>query len=308
MSYTPMSGIYTALVTPFFEDERLDLDGFGRLVDDQVDGGVAGLVVNGSTGEFPSLTTDERRASVEAVTEASAGRAEVIVGIGAMTTREAQEHAEHAAAAGAKAGLLVMPYYEPLSDDELSGFVADIASVGLPLMIYNNPGGTGVSLTPEFINELSLIENVVSIKDTTPELSRLFAIDLLTEGRLDVLSGHDSSTIYAFLTGRDAAVWGAPNAHPAACVTLWRLAREGRASEALRLWKDLYPLQAFLESHNYMASTKAGANIRGVSVGQPRKPILPLPEDDRAELAAIIERLDDVIETFNLTTSTASLA
>ncbi|MEF2976245.1 dihydrodipicolinate synthase family protein [Subtercola sp. YIM 133946] len=300
MIYTPMSGIYTALVTPFHDDERLDANGFGHLVDDQINAGIAGLVVNGSTGEFPSLTNEERRTSVEAVTQASGGRAEVVVGVGAMTTREAQGYAEHALAVGAKCGLLVMPYYEPLSTQELARFVEDIASVGLPLMIYNNPGGTGMSLTPEFINELSFIENVVSIKDTTPEVSRLFAIDLLTEGRLDVLSGHDSSTIYAFLSGRDAAVWGAPNAHPAACVALWRLAREGQAAEALRLWKDLYPLQAFLESHNYMASTKAGANARGVSVGQPRKPILPLPESERSELAAVIERLDEVIETFDI--------
>lgn len=308
MTYQPLSGIYTALVTPFHADESLDLDGFARLVDDQVAGGVAGVVVNGSTGEFPSLTSDERRATVEAVARAAAGRIELIVGIGGMTTAEVRSHAEHALSVGAKSGLLVMPYYEPLSDEELEAFVTDVASVGLPLMIYNNPGGTGMSLTPEFIGALSLIENVVSIKDTTPEVSRLFAIDRTTQGRLDVLSGHDSSTIYAFLSGRDAAVWGAPNAHPSACVALWRLARAGRSDAALQLWSHLYPLQQFLESHNYMASTKAGANLRGVGVGEPRKPIMPLSDADRDELAGVIARLDEAMDALGITADAAPIS
>jgi 4-hydroxy-tetrahydrodipicolinate synthase len=291
--YTPLSGIYTALVTPFHDDESLDPDGLSRIIDDQLVAGVAGVVVNGSTGEFPALSAAEREQTVETAIEAVGDRAPVIVGLGSVRTAESVHYAEHALNAGAACGLLVMPYYEPLSDDELRSFVADVAAVGLPIMIYNNPGGTGNSLEPEFIATLAEIDNVVAVKDTTPEPRRLFAIDRLAGGRLDVLSGHDTTTVFAFLSGRQAAVWGAPNAHPRGCVGLWELAVRDRDFDgALELWQSLYPLNAFLESHNYMASTKAGANIRGVNVGQPRLPIKPLGLDATAELEQLIHEVD----------------
>ena len=123
-------------------------------------------------------------------------------------------------------------------------------------------------MSPDFLAQLSEIPNVVAVKDTTPEPWRLFEIDRVANGRLDVMSGHDSSTLYAFLGGRKAAVWGAPNVHPSGCVALWELAAVRRdADGALSLWEALYPVQAFLESHDYVATAKAGAAIRGVPVG-----------------------------------------
>lgn len=298
MNYQPLYGIYTALATPFADDEALDLDAMSRLVDDQLSAGIAGLVVGGSTGEFPAMTLQERKTLTEHVIAHANGRAPTIVGLGSVRTADSVHLAQHAVDSGAHSGLLVMPYYEPLSPAELSAFVSDVAEVGLPIMIYNNPSGTGETLSPEFLAELSLIPNVVSVKDTTPEPHRLFAIDAVAGGRLDVLSGHDTSTVFALLSGRKAAVWGAPNAHPRGCVALWRLAVVDRALESsLALWHSLYHLNAFMESHSYVGSAKAGANLRGVAVGNPRRPIAPLPQALQDELGSII---DDVNRTLDM--------
>ncbi|WP_457256026.1 dihydrodipicolinate synthase family protein [Pedococcus sp. P5_B7] len=295
--YEALAGIYTALVTPFASDESLDHDAMRRLVDDQIEAGVAGLVVGGSTGEFATQTEDERKAAVETVVDAVSGRANVIVGIGSVRTRDSVAMAEHALAQGAVCGLLVMPYYEPLSETELFTFVGDIASVGLPLMIYNNPSATGVSLNPQFIAQLSRIHGVVALKDTTPEPARLFEIERLADPGLDILSGYDLTTIFSLLAGRRAVVWGAANAHPEGCVALWQLAVGDRNSAAaLRLWKVLHPLQNFLATHDYQASNKAGANIRGLNIGVPRRPILPLGPSETDELRHVLRAIDAVLQ------------
>ena len=296
MSHDPLEGIYTALVTPFQEDESVDFDGVSRLVRDQVEAGIAGLVVGGSTGEFAAMSLQEREELAEHVITESASSANIVVGLGSVRTADSIRLAEHALGQGAHSGLLVMPYYEPLSHTELVAFVSDVAAVGLPIMIYNNPGATGETLTPEFLAELGHISNVVGVKDTTPEPHRLFAIDTAS-GQLDVFSGHDTSTIFAFLSGRKAAIWGAPNVHPHACVALWRLAVQNKDVEAsLELWKSFYHLNAFMESHSYVASAKAGANLRGVGVGRPRRPIAPLSEADREHLGSLIATVDETLE------------
>ena len=234
MTYTAMNGIYTALVTPFRDDESIDFDAVGQLVDDQVSAGIAGLVVGGSTGEFAAMSLQEREELTDHVSEVASGRAEIVVGLGSVRTADSVRLAEHALSVGAQSGLLVMPYYEPLSEAELSAFVSNVAAVGLPIMIYNNPGGTGEMLSPRFLADLSHIPNVVGVKDTTPEPNRLFAIDSLAAGRLDVLSGHDTSTIFAFLSGRKSRDLGsterAPSGMRRAVAPSRRRPRRGRGA------------------------------------------------------------------------------
>ena len=159
-------------------------------------------------------------------------------------------------------------------------------------------------LSPSFLADLSLIPNVVGVKDTTAEPNRLFAIDSIAAGRLDVFSGHDTSTIFAFLSGRQAAIWGAPNVHPHACVALWRLAVVDRdVEQSLALWRSFYHLNAFLESHNYVASARAGAELRGIEVGLPRRPIAPLDDGDRVALRSLIADVDATLEELGLATA-----
>ena len=290
------SGVHSALVTPFDEQDRVDEDALAALVDDQLAAGMHGVVVNGSTGEFAALTRDERRRTVEVVTAAAGGRAPVTVQVGAMTTREAVELGEHAAESGAACLLLVSPYYEPLSDDEVVGYFAAVAAVGPPVMIYNNPSGTGWSMSPELIARLAEHENIRFLKDTTGDARRLFRVRELCGEKLELLNGQDTLALLGFLAGARATVWGAPNAVPSACLRLWQLTVEKPDLDAARsLWTGFYPVNRFFEENGYMAAVKAGAALRGLRIGDPRLPVAPLGRERTEELRGLLDVLDRAV-------------
>jgi len=292
-----LDGINVALVTPFDEQERVDEAALAALVDDQITHGVHGVVVNGSTGEFASLTPEERRRNVEIVRDAVDARARLIVHVGAMTTREAVGHAEHAAARGAVCVMLVSPWYEAINEREIEGYVRAVADVGVPVMVYNNPAATGWSMSAEFIARLAeRIDGFRYLKDTTGNAGRLFRIRELCGDRLELLNGQDTLALLGFLAGTRGSVWGAPNATPRACVELWRRTVERLdLPAALRLWDAFYPVNRFFEEEGYMAAVKAGAQLRGIKVGPTRRPNLPLPPDRVQILAGLLERLDQVL-------------
>ena len=288
-------GIHTALATPFraggatVDHRRLKL-----LVNDQIKLGIHGLVSGGSTGEFPALTNDERRAVTATACEAARGRVPVTAGVGAMSTAEAVGLARHAKSVGADAVMLVGPYYEEPSEDELHDYVAAVAGDGgLPVLLYNNPAGTGYSLAPRFIAGLARVPGVVAIKDTTHQAARIEEIRHLCGKRIQLLSGQDTLQFVGFAAGARAAVWGAPNAVPAACAELFeRIVARRDIDGGRRLWDRLYPVNRFLEAEGYVAAVKAGAAIRGIDLGPPRLPVKPLAPKPRARLAKLMARLD----------------
>jgi 4-hydroxy-tetrahydrodipicolinate synthase len=291
--YQQLEGINTALVTPMDGEGRVDEEAFARLVEDQLAAGIHGLAVNGSTGEMPSLSKKERHRNVEIVTDIARGRAAVIVGIGALTTREAMEYAEHALGHGAATGLLICPWYEPMSEREIKEHVRAVASVGLPLMIYNIPSVTGWSMSPELIAELAENPEVRYLKDTTGNAERIFRIKQLLGDRLEILNGQDSLALLGFLAGTRGAIWGAGNATPHACIELWRLTvAQPDVEAARRLWDVFYPVNRFFETEGYIAAVKAATSLRGIEVGPPRRPYLPLEPDRVQELAGLLERLN----------------
>lgn len=291
-------GIHTALLTPFDEDGAVDESALDELVEDQIGAGAAGVVVNGSTGEFPTLTAAERRRCVDLVSAKAAGRVPVTVHVGAMSTREAVSHAEHATAAGASCLLAVSPYYEPLSDAEIVQYFEAIAAVGPPVMIYNNPAGTGWSLREELIARLAEHRNIRYLKDTTGDARRLFRIRQLCGDDLELLNGQDTMALLGFLAGAEATVWGAPNGVPEACVRLWQITvAEPDLAAARTLWDAFYPVNRFFEENGYSAAVKAAAELRGLRVGDPRPPVTRLDPERKEELSGLLDELNDVLRT-----------
>jgi 4-hydroxy-tetrahydrodipicolinate synthase len=290
-------GVHVALLTAFGAGGALDHGRTAALACDLIDRGIHGIVVNGSTGEFASLTTDERREILDTVLAAADGRVPVTAQIGAMTTAETVENAEHALKAGAIAGMVVCPYYEAIDDREIEAHYRDVARVGLPIMIYNNPGATGWSMSPDLIRRLAEIHGVDYLKDTTPDATRIFRIRSLVGDRLELLSGQDSLTIATFLAGgTQATVWGAPNAVPEACLRLWELTVAlPDPAAARKLWADLFPVLDFFESHGYTQAVRAATNLRGQPVGDGRAPVLAPEPSDIDDLAARLRRLDDAL-------------
>lgn len=288
-------GIHTALVTPFDARERIDEHVLAELIEDLLDNGIRGIAVNGSTGEFPALTIDERKRCVEVACKAAGGRVPVTVQVGSMRTTETVDHAHHAAEQGAACLLVVSPYYEALGEEEVVAYYKAIAEVGLPVMIYNNPAATGWSMAPELVSRLADLEQVRYLKDTTGDARRLFRIQQLCGDRLEFLNGQDTLALLGFLAGARGTIWGAPNATPKHCVTLWELTvASPDLDRARRLWDVFYPVNRFFEEEGYVAAVKSATTLRGIDVGAPRRPILPLAPGRAQELRHLLEHLDEV--------------
>jgi 4-hydroxy-tetrahydrodipicolinate synthase len=279
-------GVLPALITPFTEDgTAIETDALGANVDRLIAGGVAGLVPGGSTGEFTTLTNAERRQLVEVTVEAAAGRVPVVAGTGALSTRETVELSVHAQEAGAAAVMIVPPFYDALSWRELLEHYTVVANaIDIPIMYYNLPSATGVTLTTAQLRELP----ISSLKDTGGDFAA--ANELIQTDGPTLLNGWDTLTFAALATGVRAVVWGAASILPQQCVELHRLLIDEIDLPAAReLWSHLWPLCQFLESQSYPAAVKTACRLVGDATGSVRAPLLPLERAATEELAALVE-------------------
>jgi len=290
-----LSGILTALVTPFDADGQINVDGLRQLVDRSIDGGVDGVVACGSTGEFAAMSGAERRLVVETVIDQAGGRVPVVAQTGALSTAEAIELSRHAQGAGASVLMVVAPYYEPLTLDETLLYLRTVAdAVDIPVMLYNLPGATGVNLDPETVGTLAReVENIRYIKDTSADMAQA--------GRLihhygDVIStflGWDSLLLAALTEGAAGVMAGTANVMPEELVSVCRAVQSGDFDRARAEWARIYPLMDAMMSAPFIPAVKAALRARGVEVGEPRRPILgldPQTEVTISELAAALPR------------------
>jgi 4-hydroxy-tetrahydrodipicolinate synthase len=283
----PFHGVLPALITPFTDDgEAIDTHALATNVDRLIAGGVAGLVPGGSTGEFTALSHGERRQLVEATVEAAAGRVPVVAGTGALSTRETVELSVHAEQAGAAAVMVVPPFYDALSWRELLAHYTAVAdAIGIPIMYYNLPSASGITLTAAQLRELP----ISSLKDTGGDA--VAATELIQTDGPTLLNGWDTLTFAALAAGVRAVVWGVASILPGQCVGLHRLLIDDIDLPAAReLWARLWPLCQFLESQSYPAAVKAACRLVGDTTGPVRAPLLPLADDATAELAGLLER------------------
>jgi 4-hydroxy-tetrahydrodipicolinate synthase len=281
-------GVLPALITPFTEDgTAIDGDGLAANVERLIAAGVGGLVPGGSTGEFTTLSHAERRELIERTVEAAAGRVRVVAGTGALSTAETVELSVHAEQAGAAAVMVVPPFYDALSWRELLAHYTAVArAISIPIMYYNLPSATGVTLTLEQFRELP----VTSLKDTGGDASAATELIQAADGPT-LLNGWDTLTFAALAAGVRAVVWGTASIVPEQCVQLHRLLIDEIDLPAAReLWASLWPLCRFLESHSYPAAVKAACALAGDSTGPVRAPLLALDDAATRELSALLER------------------
>lgn len=275
---TQLSGVLTALATPFTADERIDVNNLRRLVDRSIDGGVDGVVACGSTGEFAAMSGEERRMVVETVIDQAAGRVPVIAQTGAVSTVEAIELSRHAQDAGASVLMLVTPYYEPLTLDETLRYLRTVAGkVDIPLMLYNLPGATGVNLSPSLVGQLAReVDNIQYIKDTSADMSQ---VGKLIHHHGDVIStfvGWDSLLLTSLAEGAAGVMAGTANVMPAELVSIHRAVRAGELERARTEWNLIYPLMDAMMSAPFIPAVKTALNAVGFPAGSPRQPLLDL--------------------------------
>jgi dihydrodipicolinate synthase/N-acetylneuraminate lyase len=280
-------GVLPALITPFTEDGRaLDTDALAAGVERLIGAGVGGLVPGGSTGEFTTLSHAERRQLAEVTIEAADGRVPVVVGTGALSTAETVELSVHAEQAGAAAVMVVPPFYDALGFDALQAHFQAVAdAISIPVMYYNLPSVTGVTLTAEQLRALP----VACLKDTGGDAG--FAQELIQTGGPTLLNGWDTHTFIALASGVRAVVWGAASIIPEQCVELHRLLIDDIDLPAARaLWARIWPLCALLERVSYPAGVKSGARIAGFTTGPVRAPLRELDDAAERELVTLVER------------------
>ena len=291
MTHTDLTGVLVALVTPFTDDgSEIDAAVLEAHVDRLIREGAHGLVPAGSTGEFTTLTVAERKQLTELVVKTAAGRVPVVAGTGALTTHDAVDLAAHAAQAGASALMVVPPFYDAVDLRTLKELLREIyAASRLPIVFYNIPGASGLSLTPAEIASLADVDGVRYLKDTSGDAVALTELLQCHGDRITTFNGWDTLTFYGIAAGAKGAVWGATNFIPELSRQLWdALAVDGDLARGRELWATIYPICRLLEQHNYAAAVKTGLELTGYPAGPPRRPFALLEGDARAELAGLL--------------------
>lgn len=289
--HEPFHGVHTVLVTPFTPDgAEVDLPALQRLVEFQVTQGIDGLIPLGSTGEFLSVSREERTAIVETVVRTARGRVPVLVGTGAEDTREAVALSREAEALGADGVMVIPPFYSVPTEDELFHHYETVSdAIGIPVMVYNNPATANVDLTPPILARLSTIANCRYVKESTLDITRVRDIVALCGGRM---------TVFAGVLGYESAWLGATgwvavcsNVAPRLSGDMFRAAAAGDRATSLALYHRLAPLLPWVGGPRYVSGTKAAFRLLGMDMGPPRPPRLPLPETELPALEAVLRAL-----------------
>jgi 4-hydroxy-tetrahydrodipicolinate synthase len=284
-------GVSAFLVTPTKDDgEALDLVALKRFIDFQIESGVDGITVFGSTGGIGSFSEQERQQVIETAARHINGRVVLTAGTGSIQTAEAIRLSKFAADAGAD-GVLVVPIsYWPLTEDELYGHFESIAkAVDLPVGIYNNPGTTGIDMKPALIARIAEIDNVGFVKDSSGDVTRITAIAQKTKGSISILNGNDAGTPAAIAAGVHGWFAGSCSIMPKLCTNLFALRKADNSMEKLRhAFADMYPICEFMGIKGYIRVAYAACDILGHSMGSPRKPIRNLDMADQQTLGRLL--------------------
>jgi 4-hydroxy-tetrahydrodipicolinate synthase len=284
-------GIIPAVVVPFGADGSIDPDALEKNVNHLLDGGVHGLVVNGTMGEAGSLSNEERGFVLETVLATAAGRVPVSAGVSAGSTATACAYAEQARAGGAQGVMCLPPVLYRGTSAEIAAHYAAVADAAqLPVMAYNNPEASGIDLTPNVIADIAkAVPAIMALKECSGDARRI--AELLGSTDLEILVGGDDYALEGFAAGATGWVSGVANIAPAACVELMELVEQGRLTLARELYQRLLPL-ARLDMTPWLVQYFKGAmDAVGLAGGRCRPPRGPLT----AEQQAILQRAVDAL-------------
>lgn len=285
-----LKGVCVPACTPFDKSgDNVDEKALSAHIERLLDAGVHAVVSCGGTGEFAYLCEAERRQIHQLIARRVQDRSKFVAQSSAVSTRDTIENAKFAEGLGADALMILPPYFEgPTMDGVMWHFEAVARAIKTPIIVYNIPQNTNRDITPDLFTRLLQIENIQYIKDSTGDFTRIQQL-IATGGK--VLNGGDTLAFPALVAGCPGLIWGGVNATPKEAVRLYELVTKGDLKAATTLWKTLLPAQIFYWTHDYNSSIKAATNLLGGNVGICRKPALPLPESELAELKAALSAL-----------------
>jgi 4-hydroxy-tetrahydrodipicolinate synthase len=281
------TGVHTALVTPFARDGSVDFEKLAELVEFNIAGGVAGIVPVGTTGESPTLRTDEHLQVIKAVTETAAGRVKIMAGTGANSTAEAVELTAAAKAFGIDGTLQVTPYYNKPNKAGLIAHFSAVADLGVPVVLYNVPGRSACEIPLDVVAELSKHEFIVSVKEAAGSVQRVTDIKALCD--IEVMSGDDSLALPMIKEGACGVISVASNLIPAEVVALVTAAMAGNYDEAQALHDKYAQTFEDLFIDTNPIPIKAAMAMKGLLEEIYRLPMCSTTEENKAVLRATLE-------------------
>ena len=288
-TYPRWTGVFPAVVTQLHEDQSLDLESTARHFEALIESGVSGLIVCGSLGENQCLEPVEKRAVLKRAIETAGGRVPVLSGVAEMSTHAAIRYLHDGEQLGA-AGFMIMPamVYKADGREVMHWFRTLAAATPLPWMLYNNPVGYHTDVTPEMFAELSDVENLVAIKESSANTRRITELRNLVGDRYQLFTGVDDLMLECAILGIDGWVAGSGIAFPKENQKLWDLTREGRWDEARELYRWTQPLMK-LDTHlHFVQYIKLLCQETGLGKEWVREPRLPLAGAEREEVLSII--------------------
>lgn len=251
MATRKYAGTWTALITPFKTEGGLDEVALRALVRRQIDGGVTGIVPIGTTGESPTTTADEDRRAIEIVVEEASGRVQVMAGTGSNSTHEAVTYTAAAKKAGASSCLVVAPYYNKPTPEGLKQHYAAVADVGLPVIVYNIKGRTGINIDTDTLMEIAQHPMVVGVKEASGDIGQMKDVLAQRPEDFTVLCGDDAMTLELMRAGGDGVISVASNIVPREVSSLVQYAANGAWDEAEKANEHLADMlkKLFIESN-----------------------------------------------------------
>lgn len=279
------TGMGVALVTPFGEKREAATLKLLDYIGDSADA----LVALGTTGEASTMTQAEKLAFVKLVKAHT--KLPVIVGAGSNSTAQAVENTVNYKDAGADAVLIVTPYYNKCTQKGLIAHYGEIDKCGIPIIVYNVPGRTGLNVLPETAAALAELENVVAIKEASGNMAQIMETIRLVRGRIDVYSGDDGLTVPAVAMGAKGVISVAGNVAPRHMGEMTRLALKGHFKEAAAMQLALSPLIKALFNEVNPIPAKAALNLLGIEAGLPRLPLTPMEEKNIPAMQKCLEDL-----------------
>ncbi|MFK2826164.1 4-hydroxy-tetrahydrodipicolinate synthase [Bacillus sp. B190/17] len=285
--------ILTAMVTPFDQNGEIDFNAAKNLINYLIDNGTDGLVVAGTTGESPTLTTEEKVKLFQFVVEVVNGRVPVIAGTGSNDTRGSISLTKLAEKTGVDGIMLVVPYYNKPSQEGLyQHFKAIAESTSLPVMLYNIPGRSVVNMSVETVVRLAKIPNIVSIKDASGDLDAMTEIISQTPEDFSLYSGDDGLTLPVLSIGGIGVVSVASHIIGNEMQTMIEHFKNGKLQESALAHRSLLPIIKALFAAPSPSPVKAALNLHGVPVGNVRLPIVPLNDEEQNALQQALKLVE----------------
>ncbi|ARJ75019.1 4-hydroxy-tetrahydrodipicolinate synthase [Bacillus velezensis] len=287
-----VGNISTAMITPFDSKGNVDFQKLSTLIDYLLKNGTDSLVVAGTTGESPTLSTEEKIALFEFTVKEVNGRVPVIAGTGSNNTKDSIKLTKKAEEAGVDCVMLVTPYYnKPSQEGMYRHFKAIAEETSLPVMLYNVPGRTVASLAPGTAIRLAEIPNISAIKEASGDLDAITKIIAETPEDFYVYSGDDGLTLPILAVGGRGVVSVASHIVGSDMQQMIKNYTNGQTATAALIHQKLLPIMKELFKAPNPAPVKTALQLKGLDVGSVRLPLIPLNEDERLSLSSVISEL-----------------